>query len=83
MNEQLIKKLWHQAGATVSPLKTGGEWQKDFVQAYTELVVKECAKICHDQALLESENGSLKSTHKEHALDAIGCKITKHFGVEE
>ena len=52
-------------------------------EKFAELIVKECAKVCHEQALIESEKGSLKSLYKEVALDDIGCKIAKHFGVEE
>jgi hypothetical protein len=53
------------------------------LEKFAELIVKECAKVCHEQALIESEKGSLKSLYKEVALDDIGCKIAKHFGVEE
>ena len=36
-----IHKLWGQAATTVSPLKTGAEWQRDFVLEFTRLIVEE------------------------------------------
>lgn len=44
MNER-IKQLQFQAAATISPLKEGKEWQQEFVEKFTELVVRECAKF--------------------------------------
>lgn len=53
----------------------------DYDKEFAELIIKECAEMCHYQALLESENGSLQALHKERALDAIGKKITESFGI--
>lgn len=40
-----VYSAWQQAAATVSPLKTGGEWQKDFVIKFAELILKECCNV--------------------------------------
>lgn len=78
VNEQ-IERLAKQAGCTIDRMGYG----EGNLEMFAELIVKECAKVCHEQALIESEKGSLKSLYKEVALDDIGCKIAKHFGVEE
>lgn len=49
---------------------------------FSELIVLECAKMCHNQALVESERGTQHSYYKERALDAIGVEMTNYFGVK-
>jgi len=74
MNER-IKKLLEQAD-------WDDEFRKDFdPEKFAELIVKECARMCHYQALVESERGSLECVYKERALDAMGKKITDTFGI--
>lgn len=88
MNER-IKQLMLQAfqeqygdavtpGAREAALTLVSGWGSKFA----ELLIKKCANLCYNQALIESEKSSLERLHKERALDAIGLKITEHFGVE-
>lgn len=51
------------------------------LEKFAELIIKECAELCHKQALVESERGTLTSLSKEVALDNIGIAITEHFGL--
>jgi predicted flavoprotein YhiN len=66
MNER-IKDLWQLAACYVNPLKTGGEWQAEFVEKFAELIAKECVMT------LDEDDGA---THHRELLFT-------HFGVEE
>lgn len=78
MNERIkdvnpnVYSAWLQAAATVNPLKTGGDWQKDFVEKFAELIVRECIEICDNT----TGNSYLNGWY-------AGKQIRKHFGVEE
>jgi len=82
MNERLEELLAQSRaeciGYGTKPATTVGY---DELQRFAELIVEQCVNMCHDQALVESERGSVASVHKERALDEMGIKIAKHFGV--
>jgi len=77
MNER-IKDLWWKARIGYNEQNCDPE----VLEKFAELIVKECARMCHYQALVESERGSLECVYKERALDAMGKKITDTFGIE-
>jgi len=79
MNER-IKDLWQQAACFVNPLKEGGEWQAEFVEKFTELVVKECA-MCITTPNIQAlpPNDVIMKT----VLDVLVSDMNEHFGVEE
>ena len=52
---QRVYDIWRQAASTVSPLKTGGDWQKDFVKKFAELIVKECIEISQVGSITETK----------------------------
>ena len=62
-----VYDIWRQAASTVSPLKTGGDWQKDFVKKFAELIVRECVSVA-DEVSMD---------------DTIGYALLEHFGVKE
>lgn len=87
MKEQ-IKLLAEQAGIKFTNYGSGdfiddGDCNINSLQKFAELITQEYANLCHNQALIESEKGSLESLHKERALDVMGFKIAEYFGVEE
>lgn len=49
---------------------------------FADAIVRSCADICHNQALVQSEKGSLRATHREGALDDIGVEILYRFGLK-
>lgn len=68
MNER-IEELAKQAGYTPLPgFDFANELQEVFLNKFAELIVKECADMCHDA----DYNGP-----------AISNLILKHFGVKE
>ena len=44
MNKELMDKLQFQAAAQVSPLLEGREWQRVYLEKYTQMVVEETMK---------------------------------------
>lgn len=43
-----IHRLWGQAACSISPLKTGAEWQREFVLEYTRLIISDVLTICEE-----------------------------------
>lgn len=83
MNER-IESLFNSAGGYAEKDDKGNcfTYTDNFdPEKFAELIVKECARMCHYQALVESERGSLECVYKERALDAMGKKITDTFGI--
>jgi hypothetical protein len=69
MNKELLDKLQFQAAAQVNPLLKDREWQRVYIQKYTELIVRECAGVVNSRD--DSDTGFWANIIKEH------------FGVEE
>ena len=70
MNKELLDKLQFQAAAQVNPLLKDREWQRVYIQKYTELVVKECMSVAREADGLDAE-------YEAWYL------IKQHFGVNE
>ncbi len=69
MNER-VKDLWQLAACYVNPLKTGGEWQAEFVEKFAELIAKECIEV-------------VKWTPSQFPNDEYVKNIKEHFGLKE
>jgi hypothetical protein len=50
-----IHRLWGRAACTVSPLKTGSEWQRDFVLEFTRLIVEETMREVDERTFCRGE----------------------------
>lgn len=72
MNER-IKELQFQVAASISPLKEGSEWQREFTEKFAELIVGECCDIVGDYY------GQGKKSGPGYTMI---CEIKEHFGVE-
>ena len=80
MNER-IKELYDQASIRYSVyeiLKPRDE-RKSIPDIFAELIVKECASVCHTHGWGMLEHGM--SGH--NIADDCGTLIKEHFGVEE
>jgi len=79
-----VYSAWQQAAATVSPLKTGGEWQKDFVIKFAELIALDCMKLCTE---VKEDLFTIQDNDKRDLAEmaATFCyeAIKSEFGVEE
>ncbi len=73
MNEQ-IKQLWEEAAKTTQ--SDSWEEQTKFMERFAELIVRECAGICHKMA-------EDSDSYVVHDGDTCAEQITKHFGGEE
>ncbi len=72
MNEQ-IKQLWEEAAKTTQ--SDSWEEQTKFMERFAELIVRECAGICHKMA-------EDSDSYVVHDGDTCAEQIKKHFGVE-
>ncbi len=73
MNEQ-IKQLWEEAAKTTQ--SDSWEEQTKFMERFAELIVLECAGICHKMA-------EDSDSYVVHDGDTCAEQIKQHFGVEE
>jgi len=76
MNER-IKLLAEQAG--IYKLNLSDETEYWIMEKFAELIVKECAGVCHTHGWGMLEHGM--SGH--NIADDCGTLIKEHFGVEE
>ena len=76
---QRTRDLWLQAASRVSPLKTGGEWQKEFVGHFAEMIVADItgAMICLSALALEEGKIGISNT-----CLALVEKIKEDYEVE-
>ena len=82
MNERVkdvnpnVYDIWVDAAAKVNPLKAGGDWQKEFVINFAELMVEEFQTLIKDTYL---------NTAPEHrdCLLVLDAKVEEHFGIKE
>ena len=76
MNEQLIERLFIEAQKQITSKTT-----KDFANKFTELIVRECAKVILAKA------ADYPDTDEWHdwtnGMDQAQADILVHFGVEE
>ena len=84
MNER-IKELALQAGIeftydpTETPMRAFVECWEDEMAKFAELIVRECASVCHTHGW-----GMLEHGMSGHSIaDDCGTLIKEHFGVEE
>ncbi len=77
MNER-IKELWSQAGGHYNSgnQHTWPEYTIDDPEKFAELIVRECAGICHKMA-------EDSDSYVVHDGDTCAEQIKQHFGVEE
>jgi hypothetical protein len=77
MNER-IRELWSQAGGHYNSgnQHTWPEYTIDDPKKFAELIVRECAGICHKMA-------EDSDSYVVHDGDTCAEQIKKHFGVEE
>ena len=74
-----IKQLWEEAAKTTQ----GDSWEEQtkFMERYTELVVRECIKLCkHESNDDEYDQYDMGMSVK---ADDIKSSIMKEFGVKE
>jgi hypothetical protein len=73
MNER-VKILWAKAAES----NFGDSWEEQtaFMSKFAELIVRECAGICHKMA-------EDSDSYVVHDGDTCAEQIKKHFGVEE
>jgi hypothetical protein len=74
MMNEIVKQIWDEAASYVNPLSVRGEWQRQFVTKFTELIVSECSMFLVTE--MESEIGS-------KIADRFANRLEKHFGIEE
>ncbi len=79
MNEH-IKEIWLQAVGYVNPIKTGGDWQRDFDDKFAELLVKK-----FDDILLLEHLDCVGNKDKQsmERIQRLREKVKTYFGVEE
>jgi hypothetical protein len=80
MNER-IKDLWQLAACYVNPLKTGGEWQAEFVEKFAELIIRECLGDLKERIALRYQ-GSDKDCDIGYGMEIVYYDIIDRFGVE-
>ena len=82
MNER-IKELAEQVGAVQNVLAMGRHdgvlFTETELEKFAELIVRECASVCHTHGWGMLEHGM--SGH--NIADDCGTLIKEHFGVEE
>lgn len=78
MNKELLDKLQFQAAAQVNPLLKDREWQRVYIQKYTELIIKECAELLetngnnqHTITTVEPESHSKSADWREGYEEAV------------
>ena len=82
MNER-IKELAEQVGAVQNVLAMGRHdgvlFTETELEKFAELIVRECASVCHTHGW-----GMLEHGMSGHSIaDDCGTLIKEHFGVEE
>lgn len=55
MNKELLDKLQFQAAAQVNPLLKDREWQRVYLEKYTQLVVEETMKEVDERTFCRGE----------------------------
>ena len=86
MNEK-IRELAEQSGFFPVPDET--EWDWDYraenarYERFAELIVKQCMKICEDQASLQSDAYRFDFVEHDTSETASQCatQIKQHFGI--
>jgi len=66
-------------------------WPPEYVEKFTELIIKECASLCEDLSFqyeryrMEETDFGMKNIYAEGqaACDVIQHKMKKHFGIEQ
>lgn len=77
MNKELLDKLQFQAAAQVNPLLKDREWQRVYIQKYTELIVREAMMVVEGFTI---EQEVALDQYEEYEASAV---LKEHFGVEE
>jgi hypothetical protein len=74
MNER-FKTLWFEAAES----KNGDSWeeQTEFMKKFTELIVRECARV------IDRGDGEMSSMDETIWCNVCRDDILEHFGVEE
>ena len=84
MNKELLDKLQFQAAAQVNPLLKDREWQRVYIQKYTELIVRECMSQIETVRGYKAGNaGPVYTQGFEDGMFVAIRTIEEHFGVEE
>ena len=93
MNERVkdvnpnVYDIWVDAAAKVSPLKAGGDWQKEFVINFAELIAKRCAVLAMTQHHSTSPADYAEMDPYDKGCDDTASRISglirRTFGVEE
>jgi hypothetical protein len=78
MNQQLVDKFLHKAGARFGA--EGTDYSSFTSSKFAELIVRECVGVADDYV-----KGCLCEEHKniKRPRSTIGRKIKEHFGVEK